>query len=129
MVNAHDVTANPIVGAPSTSRRLRVSAYLNADVTSAARTWGELEANPEVSFHQSQAWVKAWAGGTGTSLSIVTLEKDGKALAVLPLEIIRIGGLKLARFAGTAFSNANTGLVSEHTPTEKLSRPVNSLRR
>lgn len=123
MVNAHNITANPIVDTATTSRRPRMSAHLNTDVTGAARTWGKLEANPNVSFHQSRAWVKAWAGGTGTSLSIVTLERDGQTLAVLPLEIIRIGGLKLARFAGTAFSNANTGLVSEHPSTDGTVTP------
>lgn len=114
MVNAHDISANPIVGAATARRRPRVTAHLNTDVNGTARVWAQLEANPDVSFHQSRAWVKAWTGGTGTSISIITLEQDGQTLAVLPLEIIRIGGLKLARFAGTAFSNANTGLVGEH---------------
>lgn len=114
MVNAHDISANPIVGAATARRRPHVTAYLNTDVNGAARVWTQLEGNPDVSFHQSRAWVKAWAGGTGTSISIITLEQDGQTVAVLPLEIIRIGGLKLARFAGTAFSNANTGLVGEH---------------
>ncbi|WP_394689888.1 GNAT family N-acetyltransferase [Hoeflea sp.] len=123
MVNAHDISANPIVGAATARRRPHVTAHLNTDVSGAARTWCKLEANPDVSFHQSRAWVQAWAGGTGTSLSIVTLERDGQPLAVLPLEISRIGGLKLARFAGTAFSNANTGLVSEQPPSDETVTP------
>jgi CelD/BcsL family acetyltransferase involved in cellulose biosynthesis len=114
MANAHDISASPIVGATTTLRRPRVTAYLNTDVNGAARIWGQLEANPEVSFHQSRAWVNAWVGGTGASVSIITLDHEGQTLAVLPLEIIQTGGLKLARFAGTTFSNANTGLVGEH---------------
>jgi CelD/BcsL family acetyltransferase involved in cellulose biosynthesis len=113
MANAHDITANPIVRPVMATRRPRVTAHMSADVTGAGRIWGQLEANPAVAFHQSRAWVEAWAGGTGARLSIVTLERDGKTLAVLPMEIRQIAGLKLARFAGTAFSNANTGLLPE----------------
>lgn len=123
MVNAHDISANPIVGAATARRRARVTAHLTTDVNGAARVWGQMERNPDVSFHQSRAWVNAWVGGTGTSVSVITLEQDGQTLAVLPLEIIRIGGLKLARFAGTAFSNANTGLISDVPTSETTIKP------
>ncbi len=112
MVNAHDISANPLFGAAVAPRRPRVTAYLSTDLAAADRNWAHLEQNPDVSFHQSRAWVSAWAGGTGRPVSVITLDQDGHTLAVLPLEIKRTGGLRIARFAGTAFSNANTGLVS-----------------
>ncbi|MDF1607126.1 GNAT family N-acetyltransferase [Hoeflea sp. YIM 152468] len=64
-----------------------------------------------MTFHQSRAWVEAWAQGTGVNLSIVTLEQNGTAFAILPLETVRMHGLTIARFAGTSFSNENTGLI------------------
>ncbi|MCY0146494.1 GNAT family N-acetyltransferase [Hoeflea sp. G2-23] len=113
MANAHDITATPIARAAVVSRRPRLSAFVCHDVTGAGRLWQQLEANPAATFHQSRAWVEAWVGGTGTTLSIVTLELEGQPLAILPLEIVHRRGLKVARFAGTAFSNANTGLLPE----------------
>ncbi len=73
--------------------------------------WSALEADPETSFHQSRAWVEAWAKTTGANLNVVTLEHDGVPFAILPLEIEQRGGLSIARFAGTAHSNENTGLI------------------
>ncbi|WP_197078291.1 GNAT family N-acetyltransferase [Hoeflea sp. IMCC20628] len=63
-----------------------------------------------MTFHQSRVWVEAWTAATSARLSIVTLEHNGDAIAILPLEITHIGGLKIAQFAGTAFSNENSGL-------------------
>jgi len=113
MAHAHDITATPAARAAVVSRRSRLSAHVSPIVGGAGRLWQQLEANPEATFHQSRAWVEAWAGGTGTALSVVTLELEGQPLAILPLEIVRRRGLKIARFAGTAFSNANTGLLPE----------------
>uniref|UniRef100_UPI002AFEB0B3 GNAT family N-acetyltransferase n=1 Tax=Hoeflea sp. TaxID=1940281 RepID=UPI002AFEB0B3 len=113
MAHAHDITATPTARAAVVSRRSRLSAHVSPIVGGAGRLWQQLEANPEATFHQSRAWVEAWAGGTGTALSVVTLELEGQPLAILPLEIVRRRGLKIARFAGTAFSNANTGLLPE----------------
>lgn len=115
MANAHDITVTPLNRPTAARRRNPVSAYLCEQISGVARLWDRLETNPEVSFHQSRDWVEAWAGGTGRRLSIVTLERAGQTLAVLPLEIIKSGGLKIAQFAGTAYSNANTGLLAENS--------------
>lgn len=123
MVNAHDISANPVFGAAVAPRRPRVTAYLSTDLAAADRNWAQLEQNPDVSFHQSRAWVGAWAGGTGMPVSVITLDQDGQTLAVLPLEIRKTGGLRIARFAGTAFSNANTGLVADVSLSENAIAP------
>ncbi|WP_420409033.1 GNAT family N-acetyltransferase [Hoeflea sp.] len=123
MVNVHDIQANPLFGAAVAPRRPRVTAYLSTDLAASGRNWAQLEQNPDVSFHQSHAWVSAWAGGTGQPISVITLDRDGQTLAVLPLEIRKLGGLRIARFAGTAFSNANTGLVPESCLTGDAPTP------
>lgn len=113
MANAQDIPA-PLA---SSARRAHPTAErLSARVTSSLEPvfdlWQSLESDPAMTFHQSRAWVEAWARGTGAELAIVTLEQDGTPFAILPLEIDRMGGLKIARFAGTAYSNENTGLIS-----------------
>ncbi|MBC7284398.1 GNAT family N-acetyltransferase [Hoeflea sp.] len=114
MANTHDITA-PIARTAGARRAdptpNRLTAHLTSDLATMTTLWQRLEADPAMAFHQSRAWVEAWSKGTGTPLSIVTLEQDGAPYALLPLEISRIGGLRIARFAGTAFSNENTGLI------------------
>jgi len=114
MANIHDITV-PIVRTTASRReypkQVRLTAHLTPDLKTVRALWQRLEAQPAMSFHQSRAWVESWTKGTGTPLAIVTLEQDGVAYALLPLEIKRIGGLRIAQFAGTAFSNENTGLI------------------
>lgn len=114
MANAQDMTAPRARSAAApriTSHANRLSAHVTPDPTAVSSLWLRLEADPRMAFHQSRAWVDAWAQGTGARLAIVTLERDGVPFAVLPLEIAHKAGLKIARFAGTAYSNENTGLI------------------
>lgn len=111
MANAHDLTASQLIRPASGARRTRLGAFMAAHINDADALWQRLEANPATSFHQSRIWVEAWASATGAPISVITLEADGEPLAVLPLEIRRTGGLNVARFAGTAFSNQNSGLI------------------
>ena len=112
MANAPDIAA-PL--APSAGNAAhaphRHSARLASRPGDVAELWRKFEAHPEVTFHQSRAWVDAWTRGTSASLSIITLETDGRPFAILPLEIVEKSGLRIARFAGTAYSNENTGLI------------------
>lgn len=114
MANAQDITApraRTAVAPRATPHANRLSAHVTSDPAAVSSLWQRLEADPGMAFHQSRAWVDAWAQGTGARLSIVTLERDGVPFAVLPLEIAHKSGLKIARFAGTAYSNENTGLI------------------
>jgi len=110
MANAQDLTA-PLANSAVAKHENRLSARVAPELGPGSDLWESLEADPAMTFHQSRAWVEAWAEATGTELSIVTLEQDGIPFAILPLEIDRINGLKIARFAGTAYSNENTGLI------------------
>jgi len=112
MANAQDISA-PLASAAKRAHPTaeRLSARVTSELEPVRDLWQALEANPAMTFHQSRAWVEAWAQGTGAELAIVTLEQDGTPFAILPLEIDRMGGLKIARFAGTAYSNGNTGLI------------------
>ena len=117
MANAQDIPA-PLA---SSARRAhptaeRLSARVTSSLEPVSDLWQALEADPAMTFHQSRAWVEAWAQGTGAELAVVTLEQDGTPFAILPLQIDRMGGLKIARFAGTAYSNENTGLISTARP-------------
>lgn len=113
LANAHDMTA-PIArpaARPSSPPASRLSARLTPAPDGLTALWQRLESDPAVTFHQSRAWVEAWAAGTGAALCCVTLEHDGDPVAILPLEVIETFGLRIARFAGAAFSNENTGLL------------------
>ncbi|MCZ4287856.1 GNAT family N-acetyltransferase [Hoeflea alexandrii] len=112
MANAQDIPA-PLASATKRAHPTaeRLSARVTSSLEPVADLWQALEADPAMTFHQSRAWVEAWAQGTGAELAVVTLEQDGTPFAILPLEIDKMGGLKIARFAGTAYSNENTGLI------------------
>lgn len=112
MANAQDIPAP--LAAPA--KRVNpaadgLSARVTTEMDPSLALWRDLEADPAMTFHQSRAWVEAWFEGTGTEPALVTLAKDGSPFALLPLEIVRMRGLKIARFAGTAYSNENTGLI------------------
>lgn len=112
MANAQDIPA-PLVSAAKRAYPTaeRISARVTSSLEPVTDLWQALEADPAMTFHQSRTWVEAWARETGAELAIVTLEQDGTPFAILPLEIDKMGGLKIARFAGTAYSNENTGLI------------------
>jgi hypothetical protein len=103
--------------APSTRDRLS-----QPDVTAHGADLGQAGSQSGGQLSSKPAWVQS-LGRRHRELHSRSSRLSGMArpLAVLPLEIIRIGGLKLARFAGTAFSNANTGLVGEHALADETS--------
>ena len=125
MANAQDITAPLATEAKcATPLASRLSAHVTSNLKAVQDRWQDLEADPAMTFHQSRVWVEAWAEGTGKELSIITLELDGAPFAILPLEIELMGGLKIARFAGTAYSNENTGLIDVHKPSR--TKPVSA---
>ena len=117
MANAQDIPA-PLATAAKRANPMadRLSAQVTSELKPLRDLWLALEANPAMASPQSRAWVEAWVQGTGAELAVVSLEQDGVLFAILPLEIDRMGGLKIARFAGTAYSNENTGLISTARP-------------
>jgi CelD/BcsL family acetyltransferase involved in cellulose biosynthesis len=72
--------------------------------------WRRLSAQPGVSLHQGYDWCRAWCESQNTELLLVEGEADGETRLLLPLEITREVGLKVARFPGGRFNNLNTGM-------------------
>jgi len=75
--------------------------------------WRALEAENNLSLHQSYDWCRAWAGTHACKLLIVEGMAKGRTQLILPLEIVRHGPVRTARFLATDFSNINTGLYTE----------------
>jgi CelD/BcsL family acetyltransferase involved in cellulose biosynthesis len=75
--------------------------------------WRALESENNLSLHQSYDWCRAWADTHACRLLIVEGVSGGKTHLILPLEIVRHGPVRTARFLATPFSNINTGLYSE----------------
>ena len=75
--------------------------------------WRMLEADNNLSLHQSYDWCHAWAETHACKLLIVEGVSGGKTHLILPLEIVRHGPVRTARFLATPFSNINTGLYTE----------------
>ncbi|MGQ3214102.1 MAG: GNAT family N-acetyltransferase [Shinella sp.] len=75
--------------------------------------WRALEADNNLSLHQSYDWCRAWAETHACKLLIVEGFSGGKTHLILPLEIVRHGPVRTARFLATPFSNINTGLHTE----------------
>src|SRR5690606_35264730 len=71
--------------------------------------WRALEADNNLSLHQSYDWCHAWAKTHACTLLILEGFSEGRTHLILPLEIVRHGPVRIARFLGSAFSNINTG--------------------
>lgn len=76
-------------------------------------TWRTLEAGNALSLHQGYDWCHAWATTHDSRLLIVEGVHAGRTEMILPLEIVRHGPVRIARFVGSRFSNINTGLYTE----------------
>lgn len=74
--------------------------------------WRWLERDSLNSLHQSWDWCRAWTKTQGRPLTILRGERGGRTLFLLPLDIRRSRGARIAEFAGDAFSNLNTGLMA-----------------
>lgn len=76
-------------------------------------TWRALEKGNNLSLHQSYDWCRAWAATHESRLLIVEGVLAGRTEMLLPLEIVRHGPVRIARFLGSRFSNINTGLYTD----------------
>lgn len=80
-------------------------------------TWRGLEACNALSLHQSYDWCRAWASTHDSRLLVVEGVHAGRTELILPLELVRQGPIRIARFLGSRFSNINTGLYTERFRT------------
>lgn len=104
-------------GQPPAGERLRtplpLAIRLHSHMEPLEADWRRLEREDNLSLHQSYDWCRAWAATHRTELLIVEGLSADRTEMILPLEIIRSGPLRTARFIAAPFSNLNTGLFSD----------------
>jgi CelD/BcsL family acetyltransferase involved in cellulose biosynthesis len=83
-----------------------------SNIESVEHIWRHLERDTAVSVHQSYDWCKAWVEAHGNPLLIIG-GMAGEPSWLLPLEILRQGPFRIARYIGADFSNLNTGIVPD----------------
>lgn len=75
--------------------------------------WRALERDDLASLHQSYDWCDAWVETYHPKLAIIRGSFGDDVAFILPLEIVRSRGVRVARFIGALRSNINTGLFSD----------------
>lgn len=74
--------------------------------------WRALEKDNLASLHQSYDWCAAWVETYRPTLAILRGSCGNGPAVLLPLEIVRRHGVRIARFIGAPRSNINTGLFA-----------------
>lgn len=118
----HSFTASNAIELDERAHRAHTDAlvrsYLGADIeltihrdlSKVETLWRGMERLSSMSPHQSFAWCHAWVEATGARPLIVVGHRGGRPVALLPLEIVRICGVSVARFIAAPFNNLNFGL-------------------
>ncbi|MCX8998957.1 GNAT family N-acetyltransferase [Rhizobiaceae bacterium BDR2-2] len=74
--------------------------------------WRRLDRDALNSLHHSWDWCRHWVATHDAPVVILRGERAGRTLFLLPLEIRKRRGVRVAGFIAGDFSNLNTGLVS-----------------
>lgn len=98
--------------ARAASRPARLTARVHAALSEVETLWRVMEREAQVTLHQTYDWCAAWAAMPGIETRIIVVEMDGRPAVILPLEIVRVAGSKVARLMGTKHSNANSPIYS-----------------
>ena len=69
--------------------------------------YGELVARGVAGHSQQVLWVKSWMEAVPTDGFILTVFQNGQPLMALPLEVVHVGPLRIARYIGGSHANAN----------------------
>lgn len=85
--------------------------------------WRELETVQSCPIHQTYDWCRAWVDATGVTIAIVVGRVAGEHVCLLPLEVVRCGGIRVARHIATRFGNINNGIFTD-AGRRKLSIPA-----
>ncbi len=93
---------------------LTITVHVGIDALEAE--WRELEQRDEISLHQSYDWCAAWIAAHGSKPVIIRGRMGRRTVFVLPLEIVRQGPFRVARFIGSPHNNLNTGLFAADCP-------------
>lgn len=89
------------------------------DIGAVADDWRLLETTGLVTPYQRHDWIAAYAGSVGRAhgldLRYVTLrDSTGRLICVLPLEILRMHGARVARFIGDKHANYHMAVFDRH---------------
>lgn len=74
--------------------------------------WRQLEGDDLNSLHQGYDWCLSWVNAYRSPLAIVQGKVGAETAFILPIEIVRQRGVRVAKFIGADHSNINTGLFS-----------------
>ncbi|MBW3098792.1 GNAT family N-acetyltransferase [Pseudohoeflea coraliihabitans] len=119
MVHVDDIHGRPIISARNSPHgaqsvgHMRLSARLYDDPKRAETIWRQLEQDPLVPVHQTFDWCRAWAGRPGIASFVIVVSLDGLPAVLLPIEVVRRAGFRVAQFIGTAHSNCNSPIYSQ----------------
>ncbi|QRM54973.1 GNAT family N-acetyltransferase [Sinorhizobium sp. BG8] len=105
--------ASAVVGGGRIPATIPLSIRLHDTMEPLEQSWRALESRNELSLHQSYDWCKAWIESHDCKPLIVEGVSGGQTHLILPLEIVRHGPIRTARFLGSRFSNINTGLYTD----------------
>lgn len=103
---------------PSDNRRSAAAASRIAvkhydSIEPAAALWREMEASASCSIHQTYDWCRMWIETHRPEVLVFVGSLDGAPAFILPLEIVRHGPFRVARYIASPFSNINNGLFSD----------------
>ncbi|MEX2691071.1 GNAT family N-acetyltransferase [Rhizobium mongolense] len=77
------------------------------------KDWRALERDNLTSLHQGYDWCHSWVGAYRRPLAILRGVCGPETAFILPVEIERSHGVRIAKFIGASHSNINTGLFTE----------------
>ncbi|NWJ22874.1 GNAT family N-acetyltransferase [Rhizobium sp. RM] len=95
---------------PERRRADRLIVDLVDDIDSIRTEWDALDRDALNSLHQGLDWCRIWAKTQNSPLHVIRGRQGGKTVFLLPLELVREGGIRQARFPGGRFNNINTGV-------------------
>lgn len=96
---------------PERRRADRLVVDLVDDIDSIRTEWDALDRDALNSLHQGLDWCRIWAKTQNSPLHVIRGRQGGKTVFLLPLELVREGGIRQARFPGGRFNNINTGVA------------------
>ncbi|MET0359686.1 MAG: GNAT family N-acetyltransferase [Pararhizobium sp.] len=107
----------------TTGRSCDLTVSVHVLMSALEADWRALEAANTVSLHQSFDWCAAWVATHVERPLLLRGRLGDRTIFILPLELVRNGLFRTARFIGAPHSNINTGLFAEDLgglPREKL---------